>query len=71
MQHGFELIARTFDSAGGEVEFTIRDAKLVAFIEVRYHRIDRFGGAIYSVIVTKQRKLKRCGTLFGSRQKAR
>ena len=71
MQQGFELIARNLNSSGSGIEPTICDTELMAFIEVRYHRIDRFGGAIYSVIVTKQRKLKRCVTLFVSRQKAR
>ena len=71
MQQGLELIARNFNSSGAEIELTICDTKLMAFIETRYHRIDRFGGAIYNVVVTKQRKLKRCVTLFIIRQKAR
>ena len=71
MQQGFELIARNFNSSGGEIELTICDTELMAFIEVRYHRIDRSGGAIHNVIVTKLCKLKRCVTLFVSRQKAR
>ena len=47
----------------------MRDAERKAFIEARYRRSDRFGGAIHSLTATKQRKLKRCTALFASRKR--
>ena len=70
LQKWLQLIARNFSNSSGEIDLIMRDGKHVAFIEVRYRRSDRFGGAIPSVTATKQRKLKRCAALFVSRQKA-
>ena len=70
LQNGLQLIARNFSTSAGEIDLIMRGGKHIAFIEVRYRRSDRFGGAIPSVTATKQRKLKRCAALFASRQKA-
>ena len=51
----FELIVRNFSGPCGEIDPTMRYAEQIAFIEVRYHRSDLFGGAIQSSTVTKQR----------------
>ena len=47
----------------------MRDVEHKAFIEVRYRRSDRFGGAIHSSTATKTRKLKCCAALFVSGKK--
>ena len=47
-QQGLELVARNFSSLYGEIDLVMRDAEHKAFIEVRYRRSDRFGGAIQS-----------------------
>ena len=65
-QHGFELVARNFSSLYGEIDLIMRDVEHKAFIEVRYRRSDRFGGAIHSLTATKTRKLKCCAALFVS-----
>ena len=69
-QHGLEVVARNFSSLFYEIDLVMRDAEHKAFIEVRYRRSDRFGGAIHSLTETKQRRLKRCAALFISWQKA-
>ncbi len=51
-QHELELIARNFSSLFGEIDLIMRDAEPKAFIEVRYRRRDRFGGAIHSLTAT-------------------
>ena len=55
MQHQLEVIARNCGSPCGETDLIMRDAKHIAFIEVRYRRSDRFGGATNSVTATKRR----------------
>jgi len=69
-QHGLQLIARNFSTSSGEIDLIMRDEEHVAFIEVRYRGKARFGGAIHSITVAKQRKLKRCAALFISGQRA-
>ena len=70
MQHGLQLITRNFSTPSGEIDLITRGADHMAFIEVRYRGSTRFGIAIHSVTAAKQRKLKRCTTLFASRQTA-
>ena len=70
LQKGLQLIARNFSTSSGEIDLIMRDGEHAAFIEVRYRRSDRFGGAIHSLTATKQRKLKRSAALFISWQKA-
>jgi putative endonuclease len=55
MQHELEVIARNCGSPCGETGLIMRDAEHIAFIEVRYRRSDRFGGATHSVTATKRR----------------
>ena len=69
-QHGLQLIARNFNTSSGEVDLIMRDEEHVAFIEVRYRGKARFGGAIHSITLAKQRKLKRCAAMFISGQRA-
>jgi putative endonuclease len=68
-QQGLQLIARNFSTEFGEIDLVMRDVEHVAFIEVRYRSSARFGGAIDSITIAKQRKLKRCAAIFVSRQK--
>ena len=67
---GLQLIARNFSTSSGEIDLIMRDEEHVAFIEVRYRGSDRFGGAIHSITLAKQRKLKRCAALFSSAGKS-
>jgi putative endonuclease len=69
LQQGLQLIARNFSTEFGEIDLVMRDVEHVAFIEVRYRSSARFGGAIDSITIAKQRKLKRCAAIFVSRQK--
>ena len=69
IQHGLQLIDRNFSTESGEIDLVMRDVEHVAFVEVRYRRSARFGGAIHSITAAKQRKLKRCAAIFVSQQK--
>ena len=69
-QRGLQLIARNYSTSSGEIVLIIRDEEHVAFIEVRYRGNARFSGAIHSITVAKQRKLKCCAAIFISGQQA-
>ncbi|MCU5773354.1 YraN family protein [Erwiniaceae bacterium BAC15a-03b] len=74
---GYELIARRyleqaglqFEAAnvrfrGGELDLIMRDQQQWVFVEVRYRRDDRFGGAAASVTRSKQQKLLRAAAIW-------
>ncbi len=68
-QRGLQLIARNYSTSSGEIDLIMRDEEHVAFIEVRYRGSARFGGAIHSITVAKQRKLKRCAPCLSADKK--
>ncbi|WPL15164.1 hypothetical protein Thiowin_00044 [Thiorhodovibrio winogradskyi] len=54
---GLEWIASNHRCRFGEIDLIMRDRQVLAFVEVRYRRSQRFGGAGASVDTRKQRKL--------------
>jgi putative endonuclease len=63
-RHGLRLVARNWRCRHGEIDLVMLDpgdsgddGELV-FVEVRYRRSERFGGALASVDRHKQRKLR-------------
>lgn len=74
---GYELIARrhleqaglVFEAANirfrcGELDLIMRDKQQWVFVEVRYRRNNRFGGAAASVTRAKQQKLLRAAAIW-------
>lgn len=56
-QQGLECIARNVRSRFGEIDLIMRQDATLLFVEVRYRRSARFGGAAASVDRHKQRRL--------------
>lgn len=56
-KNGLELITRNYRCRFGEIDLIMQDKDTLVFIEVRYRNTDRFGSAIESIDVNKQRKL--------------
>lgn len=54
---GLYLVARHHRCRHGEIDLIMRDADTLVFVEVRYRRSQRFGGAAQSVDIHKQRRL--------------
>lgn len=61
---GLQLIERNFRCRCGEVDLILRDRQTVVFVEVRYRRNARFGGAAESVDTRKQRKIIKAAANF-------
>jgi len=61
---GMTVITRNFNTRFGELDLVMRDGATVVFVEVRYRRSLRFGGAIASVTPTKQARLIRAAQCF-------
>lgn len=56
---GCRVLARNARYREGELDLVMRERDLVVFVEVRLRAGDRFGGALASVDVFKQKRLAR------------
>lgn len=54
---GLTLIERNFRCYYGEIDLIMQDGKTLVFVEVRYRKNVKFGGALESVTRSKQTKL--------------
>lgn len=54
---GLHLVERNYHCRHGEIDLVMRDGTDLVFVEVRYRRDRRFGGAAASVDWHKRRKL--------------
>lgn len=54
--HGLQVLARNFRVKGGEIDIVCRDGATTIFVEVRKRASSNFGGAAYSITLTKQQR---------------
>ena len=66
---GLSLAERNFRSRYGEIDLIMRDADFLVFVEVRYRKNQNFGGALASVDIRKQAKLRRTAEFFLQKHK--
>jgi putative endonuclease len=67
---GLQLLARNVRYPFGEIDLVMREGRTLAFVEVRYRRSTRFGGAAASVTRAKRRKLARAAQAWISSHRA-
>lgn len=48
----------------GEIDLIMRDGKTLVFIEVRYRKTNKFGGALASLTKEKERRLKNTAAYY-------
>lgn len=63
-QQGLTLIEKNFRCHGGEIDLVMRDQHMLVFVEVRFRKSQRFGGAAASVGPVKQRRLWRSASIY-------
>ncbi|MCG7657044.1 YraN family protein [Wielerella bovis] len=56
---GCELIARNWHCRYGEIDLIMRSGNTLLFIEVKFRKNDKFGGAAYSITPAKLVKMQR------------
>ena len=61
---GMKVVDRNFRCPMGELDLVMMDGEVLVFVEVRYRRNDRFGGAAASIDSAKQRKLNRAAEFY-------
>ena len=54
---GWTIAARNFRCRMGEIDIVVKNARYLAFVEVKLRKNDRFGAAREAVTSSKQRKL--------------
>lgn len=55
--HGLRHVAHNVRCRHGEIDLVMRDDQVLVFVEVRYRRSERFGGAVASIDRRKQARL--------------
>ncbi|MEY8251122.1 MAG: YraN family protein, partial [Colwellia sp.] len=55
-KQGLILIERNFHSRQGEIDLIMLDGDTYVFVEVKYRKSKRFGGAIAAISASKQKK---------------
>ncbi len=63
-QQGLKLIEKNFRCRGGEIDLVMRDQQMLVFVEVRFRKNQRFGGAAASVGPVKQQRLWRSASIY-------
>ncbi len=56
---GCTLLARNWHCAFGEIDLIVKNGNMILFVEVKYRKNARFGGAVYSITPSKLLKLQR------------
>jgi putative endonuclease len=63
-QQGYRILERNYRCRFGEIDLIARDGGTLAFIEVKTRRSKRFGPAVASVTVEKQRHLIKAAQIY-------
>ncbi len=58
------LVMRNFTCKHGEVDAVMRDKLELVFVEIRYRKSPGFGGAVESIGVAKQTRIKKTAEIF-------
>ena len=56
--NGLKLLHRNYHCRYGEIDLIMYDSECLVFVEVRFRRQQKFGGAAASVTPSKQRKIR-------------
>ena len=64
LRQGLVLLTRNFLTRSGEIDLIMRDQNLIVFVEVRFRKASRFGGALHSINRHKKTCVVRCASLF-------
>jgi len=63
-QQVLTLVEKNFRCRVGEIDLIMQDAQTLVFVEVRFRKSQRFGGAAASVGPIKQRRLWRSASTY-------
>lgn len=61
---GLQFIEQNFRCRGGEIDLLMQDGPTLVFVEVRYRRSNRHGGALASVDLRKRQRLLHAANVY-------
>lgn len=64
LKEGCKIIQLNYQCKLGEIDIIIKDGDALVFVEVRYRKHAKFGGAVASVDYKKQQKLIKTAQLY-------
>jgi putative endonuclease len=68
-QQGLQAVAQNFQCRGGEIDLIMLQHDTLCFIEVKYRSSNAFGGAAFSIPISKQKKIIHAMLTFLHRNK--
>ena len=63
-QAGLQVLERNYRVRGGEIDCIALDGETLVFVEVRYRKNSRFGGAAASIDVRKQQRIIHAAQIY-------
>ena len=63
-QAGLQVLERNYRVRGGEIDCVALDGETLVFVEVRYRKNSRFGGAAASIDVRKQQRIIHAAQIY-------
>ena len=67
LKQGLTLVAQNYSSRFGEIDLIMLDQDSICFIEVKFRKDNRYGGAISAISTSKQQKIIKTATFFISK----
>jgi len=61
---GLKLVEQNFSCRLGEIDLIMLDKKTLVFVEVRFRKNNAFGGALESITLSKQNKLRKTAETY-------
>lgn len=61
---GLQFVERNYRLKRGEIDLIMRDGSTLVFVEVRYRKTQRYGGALQSIDPRKQARIIRCAQYY-------
>jgi len=68
-EQGLSLLQQNFHCRFGEIDLIMRDQETICFIEVKFRKSLRFGGAASTISISKQRKIVKTALFYISRDR--
>lgn len=63
-ENGYRLLARNYRCKRGEIDIIAKDGQYLCFVEVKFRKEGKFGGALGAVNVSKQQKISRTALYY-------
>jgi putative endonuclease len=63
-EHGYQILERNYRCRFGEIDLIARDGRVLAFVEVKTRRSQKYGPAAAAVTREKQRHLIKASQLY-------